>query len=82
MKIGLISDIHADPESLAEALGIFAAQGVESILCAGDIAGYGTMLPACVELLKEYRCQVVLGNHDLWHCDDWQGPPRDSETYS
>jgi len=81
MKIGLISDIHADPGPLDEALRIFEAQGVENILCAGDIAGYGPRLPDCIELLKEHRCQAVLGNHDLWHCADWQGPPRDVEAY-
>jgi len=81
MRIGLLSDIHADPEPLGEALRIFTARGVDMVLCAGDIAGYGEHLPECIELLKTHACKVVLGNHDLWHLEDWQGPPRETEAY-
>ena len=51
---------------------IFQREGVDTILCAGDIAGYGTKLEQTVVLLKESGCRVVLGNHDLWwleRCD-------------
>ncbi|HEC11905.1 MAG TPA: metallophosphoesterase, partial [Acidiferrobacteraceae bacterium] len=39
-KIGIISDLHATPAPVAEALSIFDQQGVDEVLCAGDIAGY------------------------------------------
>jgi len=81
MKIGLVSDVHADPEPLEEALRVFDAHGVERILCAGDIAGYGERLPECVSLLSVARCDAVLGNHDQWHAERWQGPPREAEAY-
>ena len=42
VKIGLISDVHAAAGPLQEALRIFGEERVEAILCAGDIAGYGT----------------------------------------
>lgn len=67
VKIGLISDVHATPAPLQEALTIFQREGVDTILCAGDIAGYGTALEQTVELLIDSRCRVILGNHDLWH---------------
>ena len=38
-KIGLISDVHATAKPLKEALSIFQREGVDLILCAGDIAG-------------------------------------------
>lgn len=67
VKIGLISDVHATAAPLREALEHFRSEGVDSILCAGDIAGYGNELEATVELLIESRCRTILGNHDLWH---------------
>ncbi len=69
MKIGLISDVHATPEPLREALALFAREGVSTILCAGDIAGYGPDLDLTVQLLIENHCRVIIGNHDLWRLD-------------
>jgi putative phosphoesterase len=66
MKIGLISDVHAEPAPLAEALALFRDQGVGTILCAGDIVGYGSDASAVVTLLKAHDVCTVLGNHDLW----------------
>jgi len=66
VKIGLISDVHATPDPVSEALGIFCREGVETILCAGDIAGYGTKLEQTVALLNKSCCRTILGNHDLW----------------
>ena len=65
-RIGLISDVHATPGPLQEALTIFLREGVDSVLCAGDLAGYGSELEQTVALLKESGCQAISGNHDLW----------------
>ena len=72
VKIGLISDVHATAEPLQEALAIFRHAGVDSVLCAGDVAGYGDELEQTIDLLLEDGCRVVLGNHDLW----WAERPR------
>jgi putative phosphoesterase len=69
MLIGLISDVHATPRPVAEALTIFANEGVQQIFCAGDIAGYREQLDDTVELLAENNCRCVLGNHDLLYLD-------------
>ncbi|MEN8135268.1 MAG: metallophosphoesterase family protein [Thermodesulfobacteriota bacterium] len=66
IKIGLISDVHATPEPLREALAIFREHNVATVLCAGDIAGYGTELEETVELLIKSECEIILGNHDVW----------------
>ncbi len=63
--IGLISDVHATPAPVQEALSIFKQAGVEQIVCAGDIAGYHAQLEQTVTLLAESGCWAVLGNHDL-----------------
>ncbi len=76
-KIGLIADIHAYAEPLAEALLLFNNKGVDIILCAGDIAGYGNELEQTVGLLIEDQCQTVIGNHDLWHLESI---PKENRT--
>jgi putative phosphoesterase len=67
--IGLISDVHATPSPIAEALSIFKQAGVEQILCAGDIAGYGDQLEQSIALLADSGCHTILGNHDLRYLD-------------
>lgn len=81
IKIGIISDPHATVEPLAEALEIFHQQGVQQILCAGDIAAYGDALDDTVELLKKYSCISVLGNHDVWHLEK-KIPGDESAVYT
>jgi len=69
-KIGLISDLHAAVVPLREALTIFQGENVDLVLCAGDIAGYGTELNSCVELLLDRGARTILGNHDIWCLED------------
>lgn len=72
-RIGLVSDVHAAPAPLREALEKLRDAGAELILCAGDIAGYGPDLAGTVELLDAGDCRSILGNHDLWYlarCSD------------
>ncbi len=78
-KIGLISDVHATPSPLKEALSIFQEQGVGTVVCAGDIAGYGEELAQTVELLVESGCQSILGNHDAWYFER-QGDKGDKKA--
>ena len=65
----MISDVHATAAPLLEALRIFEQEGVDLVLCAGDIAGYGTELEQSIELLIEWNCITILGNHDVWYID-------------
>lgn len=81
-KIGLISDVHATAAPLREALTIFAQESVDLVLCAGDIAGYGTELEQSIELLVERGCTTILGNHDVWHIDHQvDGQEKRVETF-
>jgi putative phosphoesterase len=68
-KIGLIGDIHATVGPLLNALNLLEQEGVDLVLCVGDIAGYGTELEQCIELLNERGCVAILGNHDVWHIE-------------
>lgn len=76
VKIGLISDIHATATPLLDALTVFEQEEVDQIFCAGDIAGYGTELEQCIELLAKNDCITISGNHDVWYnksrAEDWK----------
>jgi len=63
-RIGLLSDVHAEPAPVAEALSIFKREQVDSIICPGDIAGYFDNVKAVIDLLLESNCQTIIGNHD------------------
>jgi len=80
-KLGLISDVHATPAPLREALSLFRREEVDLVLCAGDVAGYGRDLLQTVELLVENDCRTILGNHDVWLLDS-PGKGRDTPVDS
>ncbi len=63
-KIGLISDVHASPKPLRQALAIFEQEKVTNIICVGDIAGYFEQLAETIDLLKSHDCEIIIGNHD------------------
>ena len=76
-RIGLLSDVHASPAPVAEALALFECAGVDEVWCAGDIAGYHTELAQTVDLLAAGGVRAVCGNHDLRYldaCGDAGGP--------
>ncbi len=62
MKIGLISDIHANIPALEAVLADMPP--VDEIVCAGDVVGYNAMPSACVERVQEVASVTVQGNHD------------------
>ncbi|MFQ5648608.1 MAG: metallophosphoesterase family protein [bacterium] len=64
MKYAIISDIHGNLEALESVLDEIERQSVDSVLCLGDVVGYGPNPNECVELVRQ-RAQVILaGNHD------------------
>ncbi len=64
MKIGLISDVHADYRSLIKALKIFKQVGVNMVVCAGDLVEKGDQGNEVVALIHRLQIPCVLGNHD------------------
>jgi len=70
-RLGLISDVHASPVPLQQALELFTENNVDEIICAGDISGYFESLTETIELLKHYHCKTVVGNHDQTFLDSF-----------
>jgi predicted phosphodiesterase len=69
MRLGLLSDIHANLPALQTALRSLQAGGVDRILVAGDLVGYGGQPNECVEALRDAGAACVSGNHDLFVLD-------------
>jgi diadenosine tetraphosphatase ApaH/serine/threonine PP2A family protein phosphatase len=68
--IAFISDLHSNREALDAAFQDLDGQGVDSVVCLGDIIGYGADPKHVVRLTME-RCAVALqGNHDAALLDD------------
>lgn len=65
-KIGIIGDVHAEDALLAIAIDWFEKEGVDAIICTGDIAdGTGDVDAAC-NILASNDVLTVAGNHDRW----------------
>ncbi|WP_336326638.1 metallophosphoesterase family protein [Halovenus sp. HT40] len=62
MKVGILSDIHANKVALDAVLDDMPP--VERLLCAGDIVGYNPWPAECVEFVRERSVPTVMGNHD------------------
>jgi predicted phosphodiesterase len=63
-KLGLLSDIHADLIGLEQALEVFNREGVDHVLCAGDLVDKGEDGDGVVAVFRENKFACILGNHD------------------
>ncbi|MCH7661038.1 MAG: metallophosphoesterase family protein [Euryarchaeota archaeon] len=62
MRVGLISDIHANRVALDAVLRDMPS--VDHLVCAGDVVGYNPWPAECVEIVRERELPTVMGNHD------------------
>ncbi len=64
MRIGLLSDIHANYEALSAVLHAFKSEGIDRYYCLGDTVGYGGSPNECAVLVRNIVTATILGNHD------------------
>jgi putative phosphoesterase len=64
MRIGLISDIHADASALGRALDVLEQRGATRLVCLGDTVEKGEQGDRVVEMLQANAVTTVRGNHD------------------
>ena len=67
MKLGLISDLHANREAVTAVLAHAQAQGCERLVLLGDFVGYGGDPAWVVERVRQLVAEgaiAVMGNHD------------------
>jgi len=63
-KFAVVSDIHANLEALLAALQCIDDEGIEEVVCLGDIVGYGADPVECVHAVRERKMFCIQGNHD------------------
>ena len=63
-RLAIISDVHADVHALRDALEQIDRLGCETVVCAGDVVGYGMFPDETIGLLTERKIPTVRGNHD------------------
>jgi putative phosphoesterase len=62
MRVGLISDIHANRPALDAVLADLPE--VDEVVCAGDVVGYNPWPADCVDRVRDVARVTVEGNHD------------------
>ena len=64
MRYAIVTDIHANWQSWSVTLKDIRKRGVDSILCLGDVVGYGPSPVRVLESTYEHCDGFILGNHD------------------
>jgi diadenosine tetraphosphatase ApaH/serine/threonine PP2A family protein phosphatase len=64
MRIGIVSDIHANYEALSACLNVLRRANVDELYCLGDTVGYGGSPNECVDVVRQLAKASILGNHD------------------
>ncbi|MCA9545139.1 MAG: metallophosphoesterase family protein [Myxococcales bacterium] len=68
MRIGLITDIHANLEALEAVLAVLDGKRIDFLACLGDVVGYGGQPDECCNRIRTLADACVLGNHDAAVC--------------
>jgi predicted phosphodiesterase len=63
-RLAVISDIHGNLHALQAVLDAIDGMEIRTIVCCGDVVGYGAFPNECVELLRFRRIPTLVGNHD------------------
>ena len=62
MKIGVVSDIHANWQALEAVLADMPP--VAEVVCLGDVVGYNADPQRCLDFVREKGWPTLVGNHD------------------
>ncbi|MFC1672163.1 metallophosphoesterase family protein, partial [Planctomycetota bacterium] len=65
-RYGVITDLHSNTEALNSVLAVLKNEGVDEILCCGDVVGYNAKPAECLELAFEKCSHIIQGNHDRY----------------
>jgi predicted phosphodiesterase len=63
-KVAILADIHGNLPALEAVLAQLAAEGIERIVCLGDVATLGPQPHEVIARLRGLGCPVVMGNTD------------------
>lgn len=63
-RIGIFGDMHGNAVAFEAVLAALRAEGVEQLVCLGDVAATGPQPREVVQRLRNLDCPVVMGNAD------------------
>jgi predicted phosphodiesterase len=64
MRLGILSDIHANYEALSAVLEAYTHEKIDRYYCLGDTVGYGGSPNECADIVRDLATATILGNHD------------------
>lgn len=70
MRIAVISDIHGNLEALERVYDDIEQSDIDTIICLGDMVGYGPQPEEVVLSIREKSIPCTRGNHELAVIDD------------
>lgn len=82
MKIAVISDIHANIYALMNILEDIDDQKVDTIICLGDLVGYGPHPNEVVSAIRRRNILCIKGNYDSSVVDNQYSYIRETELNS
>jgi putative phosphoesterase len=80
LKIAVISDVHGNLEALQSALSDIDDKKIDTIVCLGDLVGYGPFPNQVVELIRSRAIINILGNYDAAVLEEKFNYIRDNEV--
>jgi len=64
MRIGLLGDVHGNALALAAVLDAARDSGIDKLCLTGDFVGYYYEPGRVIEMLSDWDCHAVRGNHE------------------
>lgn len=64
MRVGIISDVHSNLYTLMEVYSEFEKEGIDTVICLGDIVGYGPHPNEVINFIKRKQILAIKGIYD------------------
>ena len=65
MKLAIIADVHSNLQALNAVMSEIGRGGIDQVVCAGDIVGYGANPNECCHIVGDEVAHAALGNHEI-----------------
>jgi putative phosphoesterase len=64
VRLAVISDIHGNLHALESVWGDLRTQSPDSVMCLGDLVGYGAYPNQVIDFVRGHAVPVLMGNYD------------------
>lgn len=72
MRLALLSDVHGNAVALRAVLADADAVGVDGVVVAGDLSGFGPNTEDVVDILRGRGAAMIRGNHEKDYVAPWR----------